>query len=300
MFLCWAFVGRVLGVCWAVGSGTCSAMGPCWAHVVPMLGLCWGILGLLPKLKLNNLIAIACQKTPRHLRCGRISVSFCTACRSRRQFLRWRTGPWLPWTTLRPRAGLSPRPRCKNAVAGASALSARVSCWDFVFSNSLLGSVSWGGALNHARWCQLLYRWFSSTSGTRLQSEEPQKTKQVLCWLLSPLWSLFSASTASCFRAVFCWIDLTCYAAQGHWSPARTSGLPREVADCWVPGGDFQLPNGFPYLRCSLNLEIFIYFFKSFFCFPDWLCGFCGFCGCVAFVAFVALHCFTMLYLSIT
>ena len=48
---------------------------------------------------------------------------------------------------------------------------------------------------------------------------------------------------------------------QGHWSPARTSGLPREVADCWVPGGDFQLPNGFPYLRCSLNLEIFIFFF---------------------------------------
>jgi hypothetical protein len=66
-----------------------------------------------------------------------------------------------------------------------------------------------------------------------------------------------------------------------------------------VPGGDFQLPNGFPYLRCSLKLEIFIYFFlKVFFVFQS------GFVAAVAFAGvwllwllwlYIALPCFTYL-----
>ena len=53
--LCWAFVGRMLGVCWSHdGSmlGLCWGMlnhvGPCWAYVEAcwaMLGLCWAHVG---------------------------------------------------------------------------------------------------------------------------------------------------------------------------------------------------------------------------------------------------------------
>ena len=51
--LCWAFVGRMLGVCWAhVGAafGLVGHMfshdGPIfWVHVGPMSVLCWGMLG---------------------------------------------------------------------------------------------------------------------------------------------------------------------------------------------------------------------------------------------------------------
>lgn len=111
---------------------------------------------------------------------------YCTVY-ARRQFSRWPTKRWLPWTTLRPREG--PSHRSLN-----TGWRSRMEPIGFFQDNRTLGWNAWPHCvecivmqqllpafvhhwLDFARWCPSLCPWFSSSFGTRLRSAGPERVR---------------------------------------------------------------------------------------------------------------------------